>query len=118
MSEDNIQSNIPEMEALISARPSLFMRSGALIILGVLLIILLLARFIQAPEVMTSNCTIYAGKPATLCCFENSGTLDTVMVCEGQSIQKGTPLATVSGSVSYNDYVAFHELKKKLLICN
>ncbi len=88
------------MQEIIGAMPSRIWRRGILLVLGLVVLLLVVAHFVRYPDVIEVPVELKVNEVVNVKA-ELNGTLESILIGEGENVNKGDALAVFEGGLDY-----------------
>ena len=110
MPNQDVELRSEDVQEILHRMPHWMIRWGNVIILTILLLILLMAWIIKYPEIVEASVTITTRNPPEKLVARTSGKITSIMVANGQTVNKGQALAVIDNTANYADVARLREI--------
>lgn len=99
----DIELRTEEVQEILTQIPSWMIRWGTTFIFGILMLFIALCWFIKYPDTIEGSALLTSQSPPVRLANKTSGTLESVLVKEGDVVKKGDPIALFENSIDQLD---------------
>ena len=99
----DIELRSEEVQEILTKIPSWMIRWGTTFIFGILLLFILISWFVKYPDTIDGEALVTSQSPPVRLVNKTSGTLESILVKEGDFVKKGDPVALFENSIDQND---------------
>lgn len=92
-----------EVQEILTRVPHWLIRSGSIIILGILIMIFFVSWLIKYPDVISTKIVITTNIPPQKLVAKVSGKIEAILELDKTIVSKNTPLAVIENSANYKD---------------
>ncbi len=90
-----------EVQEILTRVPNWMIRWGSLLFLSLILMLLFISWFIKYPDIITAEAVITTEIPPQKEVAKTTGSIDAILVHDGQEVHKNTPLAIIENTANY-----------------
>lgn len=100
---EDIKLRSEDVQEILTRMPSWTIRWGITVIFGILLILLLISWMIKYPDTIQGEIMVTSQSPPIRLVNKTAGTLESVLVKDGDLVEKGDALARFENSINQED---------------
>lgn len=116
---DDIKLRSEDVQEILTRMPSWMIRWGITLIFAILLLFVLISWFIKYPDTIDGEVVVMSQSPPIRLVNKTAGTLESVLVKDGDIVEKGDPLARFENSINQKDIdLAFNFIEQLELFLN
>lgn len=98
-----IELRSEEVQDILTRVPHWMIRWGTVLVFGIILLLFFTSWFIKYPDIITTQIVITTNIPPEKLIAKLSGKITAVLVKDGVTVSKHTPLAIIENSANYED---------------
>lgn len=105
-----IELRSDEFQEIVQQSPRWLIRSGIMLILGFVLLLLAGSYFFKYPDVINADIVVLSENPPAYLAARTTGRIDSILVTDQQMVSEGQIIAILENTARFNDALKLKEL--------
>jgi HlyD family secretion protein len=105
-----IELRSDEFQEIVQQSPRWLIRSGIMLILGFVLLLLAGSYFFKYPDVINADIVVLSENPPAYLAARTTGRIDSILVTDQQMVSEGQIIAILENTAHFNDALKLKEL--------
>ncbi|HET6557734.1 MAG TPA: HlyD family efflux transporter periplasmic adaptor subunit [Prolixibacteraceae bacterium] len=110
----DIELRSDEFQEIVQQSPRWMVRSGIVLIFGILILILAGSYFFRYPDVINANVVVLSENPPAYLAARTTARIDSLMAVDQQLVSENQVIAILESTADYEDAMRLKELLQKL----